>query len=91
MAEGTSAAVSATDTKSTLVENDSHIQRPFSIVPTNGTIYIGGAGLTVSTGIPVKQDVYVDGILDPHEVLSVITATGTVDVRTFVGVGTVQG
>lgn len=86
MASGTSTAVPVTASPTLLVTNGSTLRRPFIVVPTNGTIYVGGPTVTALAGIPVATNQSLDGDLDPGESIYGI-GTGTVDVRVWEGPG----
>lgn len=78
------AAVSATTTAArllTVAQGDVVSRAGVYIVPTNGTVYLGGSAVTSSTGFPVDsgEKFYVEWVLGSN--WYVITASGTVDVR----------
>lgn len=63
--------------------------RAFTIQPTNGTIYLGGAGVTSSTGVPIAQGQTLTLATKEPASFYLVAGSGTVDVRCIVyrGVG----
>ena len=77
----TLAAVSATTTAATVSTIEASNVVGLMIQPTNGTIYVGGSGVTSSTGIQVDQGQVFTVATKTPKAWYVITASGTADVR----------